>query len=130
MKNLRTKLDELRDSVYEQFNTLISKRDYDFAQDLIDNEEWGEGGKEELQEWLDKGDFYDMDDYDFFAFLPLIYYNDRRGDERAGYVLSISKDKGLRILDEEDYKDFYIGFSDVNLIDSQIEILEEIESRF
>lgn len=84
--------------------------------------------QEDIRAIIASKDLRDLSDFDFQEYLPKVFYNNKRGEEKLGYALSISEDKGILLFDDEDYtKVFYIGFNDINGLRNQIELLEFID---
>lgn len=125
MKNYRGILQDLEQNVLEEFKTMVLKRDYNFAQDVIDKEYTKEEQKE-LQEWLNNEDFVDMYEYDFFEFMPQVWFNGRKG-EKMGYVLSVTKD-GIYLMGEEYDTAFFVDAESLSSIDTRIHLLDEMEN--
>jgi hypothetical protein len=126
MKTLRQEYTELQDKIFNRYQELVSKSDYNFTNKIIS--EYEEHERESVKNLLEDEDFNELYDYDFQEFLEQIFYNNRRGNEVMGYLLSVSKEAGIYILDNEASNTFHISFSDLNGLDSKLTVIEEIEN--
>jgi hypothetical protein len=126
MKTLRQEYTELQDKIFNRYQELVSKSDYNFTNKIIS--EYEEHERESVKNLLEDEDFNELYDYDFQEFLEQIFYNNRRGNEVMGYLLSVSKEVGIYILDNEASNTFHISFSDLNGLDSKLTVIEEIEN--
>ena len=116
------KYNKLKNEVIDKYNDL-KVVGVDFVEIALTEYELSQ--QKEIRAIFATKNLNDLSDYDFQEFLPTVYYNDRRGEEVQGYALSVSQDKGIHIMNSEDYaKVFYMGFNDINSLWSQIELLD------
>lgn len=127
MKTLREEYTELKDKVFDRFKELVSKGDYNFTNDVVF--EFDENEQESVQNLLDEEDFNELYDYSFQEYLEQIFYNNNRGEEKMCYLLSVNKDAGIYVLDNDKNKTFYISFSDLNELNSKLTVIEKIEEK-
>ena len=66
----------------------------------------------------------DLIDRDVVAELPKVYFNTNDGSEVEGYVLSVSRDDGLKVYNYTEHELASIGFSQINLLHDQIKFVE------
>lgn len=125
MKTLRQEYKELLDKVYNKFQELINISDYNFTNKVLD--EYEEVERESVRNLLEDEDFQELYEYDFQEFLEQIFYNNRRGDEKMCYLLSVDKESGIYVLDNETCNTFHISFSDLNELNSKLTVIEAIE---
>lgn len=126
METLRERYEKLQDDVLKKYKELVAKGEYDFTKSVLDNYDGKE--KEEVAELLENGDYNELYEYDFQEFLEQVFYNDRRGEEKMCYLLSATEKEGLYVLDNETSNTFFIGFNDLNELNSKITVIEEIIS--
>ena len=124
IKNLRSKYEALRNEIFESYNYLIKKKEYDFTKGFIN--ECEEKDRETVKNLIEEEDFCELSEYDFCEFLERVYYNDKSADEKMCYLLRANNDGGLYVLDEEDHTASYISFSDLNGLNSKLIVIDEI----
>lgn len=66
----------------------------------------------------------DLTDRDVITELPKVYFNTNDGSEVEGYVLSVSRDGGLKVFNYTEHELANIGFSQINLLHDQIQFVE------
>lgn len=66
----------------------------------------------------------DLTDRDVIMDLPQVWYNNNDGVEVEGYVLSVSRENGLMVVNYQDHELANIGFSEINLLQNQIKLVE------
>jgi len=122
MKSFTEKYSKLKDEVINKYNEL-KVAGVDFVQKAL--VEYAPNHRKEIKAIIASKDFRDLADYDFQEFLPSVYYNNKRGEEKQAYVFSVTEKEGILVMDSEDNtKVFYIGFNDINALWSQIELLD------
>lgn len=124
---LREQQTQLENNINNTFNNLMNIGDYDLLTNVI-KRDYDSLADEILAEIDESGITETNQNYDFAEGLTQIYYNDRRGDERMAYLLSVEKENGIYVLDNEDYNTIYIGFSDLNGLYSKITVIEDIQN--
>lgn len=125
MKTLREKYTELETEIRKTYNTLIGLKDYSLTDSVLGNYKSDE--KRYVENLLEEEDFSELCEYDFQEFLPEIYYNNRRGEEKMCRLLKATADSGLYVLNSDNDNAFFISFSDLNGLDSKLSVIEEIE---
>lgn len=127
MKNLQGQLESLKENInFEYSNFRENKFPVNFAQREIDRWE-DEEGKKELQDFFDGEYYLDMERFDFFEFLPQLYYYNRNMEEVLAYVLKVDE-RGIEIYCDETNSSFYVGLNDISSVENKIELLEQIEN--
>lgn len=69
----------------------------------------------------------DLTDRDVITELPKVYFNTNDGSEVEGYVLSVSRDNGLKVFNYTEHELANIGFSQINLLHNQIKFVEVLK---
>lgn len=125
MKTLREEYKEFEEKVSKRYKELESKRDYDFSIKAVaeEKEEW----RETVKNLIEEEDFIELQDYDVIDMLPTIYYNNRHGEEKEGYILTLKKEGGLYIINSDKTDAFYIKEHDLNGVFNKIVVIEAIE---
>lgn len=131
MKILAERYQDFKMEVIETYSKLVENTSFNIAKKEFERFEWvTEQEQNEYQDELKKAiedkDINTLYDFDFFEVLPVVYFNDRRGDELRGYVFEVSKEDGILVYDEENYNYLYISFTDINLMYNQINLIEQL----
>lgn len=133
MKTLAERYQEFKMEVIETYSKLVENTSFNITKKEFEHFEWiTEQEQNEYQDELKKAiedkDTDTLYDFDFFEVLPVVYFNDRIGNELRGYVFEVSKEKGILVYDEENYNYLYISFTDINSMYDQINLIERLEN--
>jgi len=124
---LREQYYNLENKVYEKYNELIKVGDYNFLPTII--KEYYDSNSDEILSLLDEQGINEViEQYSVKECLEQIFYNDRNGDERMGYLLGVEKDAGIYIFDNENWREDFIPFHSLNGVMQQIIVIETIEN--
>lgn len=125
---LREQYNKLENDIYAEFQRLIDVGSYNLVEGIVkgfyeDNE------VNETLSRVDKEGIVDVAlDIGLFDGIDYIYYTTNSGQERVAYLLGADKESGLHVFDEENWREDFISFSDLNGLYSKIEVIELLQN--
>lgn len=123
--SLRKKLQDFKQELTATYNSVVPNEGIKFYLDIVDGE--GEVFPSEITDINAVVD--ELNTIDAMTELPVIYYNDSNGRERESSVLEVSADGGIVAFDYNDAEIVYFGFSEINLINDQITLIELLNKK-
>lgn len=122
---LREKFKAFKEELIATYKSIVPKETLKFYLDIVDGE--GEPFPSEITDIEQV--VSELELIDAITELPTIYYNDKNGREREANILEVSESGGIVAYDYDDAEVIYFGFSEINLINDQITLIELITSK-
>jgi|TARA_R110000851_G_scaffold281736_1_gene435205 hypothetical protein len=121
-KSFRERFNGITDDIIAKYNDL-KKDGVDFVAKALT--EYHPLHQEEIKKIIASKDLRDISKYSLEELLPIVYYNNRDGEETAAHALSVTEKQGILVFNSDDFtKVFYIGFGDINSLCSKIDLIE------